>query len=166
MNDKKFVPVISMVRGINILYLPEYHYSRTWPKKGTKIMVDREILANSIYQPGVERMFTEGNLWIDDQEFRIELGLETAPVEGDEVEAKTLVKLDDKLLNRIIKLMPVSEVKATIETLSPAQRLEVADYAVEHYQDLKMDRIEVLTKLCDTDILKAVEMKKGFEQEA
>jgi hypothetical protein len=29
-----------------------------------------------------------------------------------------------------------------------------------------MDRIEVLTKLCDTDILKAVEMKKGFEQEA
>ena len=109
-------------------------------------------------------MFTEGNLWIDDADFRKELGLETDAVEGEDLEQKTLILLDDKLLNRIIKLMPPIEVESTLKQLSPAQCLEVADYAVQHYGDLKMDRIELLSKYCDTDILKAIEMRKALEE--
>lgn len=162
--NERFVPVVSMMRGTTILSIPEFHYKRVWPKKGARIMVDKEVLLNSIYHPGVERMFTEGNLWIDDADFRKELGLETDAVEGEDLEQKTLILLDDKLLNRIIKLMPPIEVESTLKQLSPAQCLEVADYAVQHYGDLKMDRIELLSKYCDTDILKAIEMRKALEE--
>lgn len=166
LNDK-YVPVISMMRGTTILSLPEYHYERTWPSKGTKIMIDREILLATIYQPGVQRLFTEGNLWVDDKDFRIELGLESP--EEDEADAQgtetssSLIKLDDNMLNRIVKLMPVVEVEKTLKQLSESQRLEVADYAVDHYLDLKMDRIDMLSEYCHTDIIKAVNMKKDLE---
>ena len=164
LNDK-YVPVISMMRGTTILSLPEYHYERTWPNKGAKVLVDREVLMATIYQPGVQRMFTEGNLWIDDKDFRIELGLESpeeAAADGEDA-LQGLIKLDDNMLNRIVKLMPVVEVEKTLKQLSEAQRLEVADYAVDHYLDLKMDRIDLLSKYCDTDIIKAVNMKKDLE---
>lgn len=162
MNDK-YVPVISMTRGTIILSLPEYHYSRTWPKKGTRIMVDREILENSIYKPGVERLFTEGNLWIDDENFRIELGLQQ-PAESGTPEEEQLICLDNNMLNRIIKLMPVVDVENTLKKLTTTQRIEVANYAVEHYTDLKMDRIDILSKYTQIDILKAINVEKDMEE--
>ena len=151
------IPVTSMVNCTICLILPEYHYERTWPRKGVTIQVRKDALVNSFYQPGVEFMFKQGMLYVEDKDTRVLLGLE-----GDEVE-KELIKLDDKLLSRIVKLMPISEVKTTLDQLTPTQKQEVARYAVANYGDLKMDRIELFKEALNIDIPKAVEMKKGFE---
>ena len=74
MNDK--VMVTSMVSGIISLNQPQHRLVKTWPKKGTKLPVDKDALREAIYEPGVEAIFREGILYIDDMDFKIELGLE------------------------------------------------------------------------------------------
>lgn len=163
MVNDRFVPVVSYSRGRVVLVLPTYHYRRVWPKKGARVMVDKDILSSSIYDAGVETMFKEGMLWIDDKDFRIELGLEQPEIEGEEPAEPSIILLDDKLLQRIIKLMPVAEVKLTLDKLNRDQLSEVADYAVAHYDELKMDRVDLLTEKTGINILKAIEFKKDME---
>lgn len=166
MNDR-FVPVISMSNCTVILTLPEYHYERIWPRKGARLMIDKEILSNSIYNPGVERLFTEGLLYIDDKQLRIDFGFEQEEVEGEEgaLPARSIIVLDDKMMNRIVKLMPMADIQEIVPKLTNTQKLELVDYAVAHYIDLKMDRVEYLSKECGISILQAVEMKKAMEEE-
>ena len=67
MNDK--VIVESMVSGIVGITLPHLLFSKSWPKKGSKLPIDKEILRQAIYEPGVEYMFKHGILYMDDMDF-------------------------------------------------------------------------------------------------
>ena len=75
MNER--VIVTSMVSGRIGLVLPRMHINKVWPKKGTKLPVEKDILREAIYEPGVEYLFKQGLLYIDDMDFKIELGLES-----------------------------------------------------------------------------------------
>jgi hypothetical protein len=71
MDDK--VMVMSMIGGtISVPSLGR----KVWSKKGQKLMVSKEVLREAIYEPGVEYMFKNGILYIEDMDFKIELGLE------------------------------------------------------------------------------------------
>jgi hypothetical protein len=101
-------------------------FSKTWPKKGTKIAVDKEILREAMYEAGVEYMFREGILYIEDMDFKIELGLE----KEDTKTPTEIVPVDDKYLNRVLKLMPVAEMKNVVSKMNSIQKAELADYAI------------------------------------
>jgi hypothetical protein len=112
MNDR--VIVTSMVNGLISINKPEHHLVKVWPQKGAKLPVDKDALREAIYEPGVEYMFKNGMLYIDDMDFKIELGLEE---EGTKVPT-AIVPVDEKYLERLLKRMPVVEMKAAIKNMN------------------------------------------------
>ena len=152
MNDK--VIVTSMVRGVIGLKHPEHRLVKTWPKKGTKLPVEKEALRQAIYEPGVEYMFKNGMLYIEDMDFKIELGLEE---EGAEAPT-AIIPIDEKYLERLLKRMPVVEMKAVIKSMNDTQKRELIEYATEQ-TDIQMDRISAIKEVTGVDLFKVIELK-------
>lgn len=157
MNEK--VIVTSMVNGRVGLVLPHMHINKVWPKKGTKLPIEKDILRESIYEPGVEYMFKQGLLYIDDMDFKIELGLES---EGTKTPTE-VIPVDEKYLNRVLKLMPIAEMKKAIEKMNDNQLRELVDFAAEQ-NDIQFDRMDVLKKMTGIDIVKVIELKRSKEE--
>ena len=157
MNER--VIVTSMVNGIVGITMPNSRIKKIWPKKGTKLPVEKDLLREAIYEPGVEYMFKKGILYIDDMDFKIELGLEP---EGAKAPTE-LIPIDDKYLKRVLKLMPLSEMKAAINKMSENQKKELLDYAVKQ-NDIQLDRLGVLKELTGIDILKVIELDRQREE--
>ena len=153
MNDK--VMVTSMVGGTISAASLEH---RVWNKKGQKLPVSKDVLREAISEPGIEYMFKKGILYIDDMEMKIELGLEapgtTTPTE--------VLPVDDKYLNRVLKLMPISEMKAAIDKMSIVQKQELVDYASKQ-NDIQLDRLAIVSDKCNVDILKTIELNRQKE---
>ena len=153
MNDK--VMVTSMVGGTISAASLEH---RVWNKKGQKLPVSKDVLREAIYEPGIEYMFKKGILYIDDMEMKIELGLEapgtTTPTE--------VLPVDDKYLNRVLKLMPISEMKAAIDKMSIVQKQELVDYASKQ-NDIQLDRLAIVSEKCGVDVLKTIELNRQKE---
>ena len=150
MNDK--VMVTSMVGGTISASSLEH---RVWNKKGQKLPVSKDVLREAIYEPGVEYMFRKGILYIEDMDFKIELGLEA---EGTKDPTEVL-PVDDKYLNRVLKLMPVFEMKAAIDKMSIVQKQELVDYASKQ-NDIQLDRLAIVSEKCNVDILKTIELNR------
>ena len=153
MNEK--VMVTSMVGGTISASSLEH---RVWNKKGQKLPVSKDVLREAIYEPGVEYMFKKGILYIDDMAFKIELGLES---EGTTTPTEIL-PVDDKYLNRVLKLMPISEMKAAIDKMSVVQKQELVDYASKQ-NDIQLDRLAIVSEKCNVDILKTIELNRQKE---
>jgi hypothetical protein len=150
------VIVTSMVNGTIVMSLPQngYFVKKTWPKKGTKLPISKDSLREAFYQPGVEALFRDGDLYIEDMEFKIELGLE-------EAETKTptnIVPLDERYANRILKLMPLAEMRIVLKKLSEDQLRELLDYAAEQ-NDIQLDRLSAIKEVTGTDLFKVIELK-------
>ena len=148
MDDK--VMITSMVGGtISVSALNH----RVWNKKAQKLPVSKDILREAIYEPGVEYMFKKGILYIEDMDFKIELGLEA---EGTKVPTE-IIPMDEKFMNRVLKLMPVPEMKTTIDKMTMVQKQELVDFAVKQ-NDISLDRIKIVSDKCGVDILKTISL--------
>lgn len=159
MTDKVYVTnMSSSMTGFSV---PDKHWSKTWPRKGAKFLVEKDIIREAMYQYGVEYLFRNGILFIDDLDFKKELGLEAEDATPTTLET---VALDDNYLNRITRLMPLKEAESAIEKLSDNQRKELFDYAVKHSDQLEMTRIDMISKTCKADLLKAIQLKKQMEE--
>lgn len=158
MNEK--VTVTSMVNGRIGLVLPHMHINKVFPKKGTKLPIEKDILREAIYEPGVEYMFKQGLLYIDDMDFKIELGLEA---EGTK-EPTEVIPVDEKYLNRVLRLMPIAEMKKAIEAMNDNQIRELVDYAAG-MDGIQFDRMDVLKKMTGIDIVKMIELKRAKGEE-
>ena len=156
MNDK--VIVTSMVGGNIGITLPHIRFNKTWPRKGTKLTIEKDILREAIYEPGVEYLFKQGILYIDDLNFKIELGLEP---EG--VETPTHVAVDEKYMTRVLKVMPISEMKKAISEMNEIQRQEFVDFASSQ-NDISLERIKVVDQVTGANILKIIELKRLKEE--
>lgn len=141
-----------------VMFVPELQLSKTWNKKGQKYPIARETLVQAYYNPAVEYLFKQGLLTVDDDEFLKEVGLMTEDGERE------VVLLTAELENRMIKLMPIADLKIQLKKLTQTQLIELAEYAVAHYQELKMDRIDLLTKATGKNILKSIENLKAAQE--
>lgn len=150
MDDK--VMVTSMVGG-TISASALNH--RVWNKKGQKLPVSKDILREAIYEPGIEYMFKNGILYIEDMDFKIELGLEA---EGTKTPTQ-IIPMDEKYMTRILKLMPIFEMKKAIDEMSMVQKQELVDFAVKQ-NDIQLDRIKIVSDKCSVDVLKAIELNR------
>lgn len=150
MDDK--VIVTSMVGG-TISASALNH--RVWNKKGQKLLVSKDILREAIYEPGIEYMFKNGILYIEDMDFKIELGLEA---EGTKTPTQ-IIPMDEKYMTRVLKLMPISEMKKSIDEMSMVQKQELVDFAVKQ-NDIQLDRIKIVSDKCGVDVLKAIELNR------
>lgn len=153
MNEK--VIVTSMVSGNVGLTLPHLRVNKTWPKKGTKLPIEKDILREAIYEPGVEYMFKNGILYIEDMDFKIELGLEE---EGAKAPT-AIVPVDEKYLERLLKRMPVAEMKMTLKKMNSDQLREMVEYASEQ-NDIQLDRLSAIKEIAGVDLFKVIELKR------
>lgn len=155
--ERDIIKVRSESNFTIVIDLPELQVHRTWRKAGQEYPFERSILQQAFYDPSVEYLFRHGMLSTDDVKFKLEVGL----MEEDK---DTVVKLNDNQKMRIIKLMPLIDVKKELVKLSYEQLSELADFAIEHYKDLSMDRVDILSKATGRDMLKSIEnYKRGLE---
>ena len=153
------VYVTSASNHIIVLHVPEMLLTKTWNKRGQKYPFDREQLIQAYYNPSVEYLFKQGMLVTDDKEFLKQVGL------MDETDHSEVVNLTENLLMRIIKHMPVSELKGVLSTLSRTQLNELGEFAVAHYTDLNLDRVDILSAATGKNLLKAIENYKKAQEE-
>ena len=153
MEDK--VKVKSLVSSRILLSVPDVRLRREWERKGAVKTIPFEQLSEAIYDPGVEALFREGALGIDDMEVKIALGLEA---EGTKVPTE-IITLDDAQRERYLKNMPMADFRQEVKKLPKEQLIELANYAIEK-EIIDYDKSELLLKLTQIDIMGAIKLNK------
>lgn len=140
---------------INVPHLP---LRRVWQKKGAKHPFDRNVLIQAYYDPSVESLFRNGKLITDDEEFLVAVGLKEA--EG----AVEVCELTDALKTRLIRLMPLVEVKKEIQKLTHSQIEELVEYAIVHHAELAMDRVDLFSTASGKNVMEAIKNYKMSQE--
>lgn len=153
--DKK-VKVASLVSQRVVLTVPDLRLRRVWEKKGAVMTIPFEQLEEAMYSPGVENLFRNGLLGIDDMEVKIALGLEP---EGAK-EPVNIITLNDEQRKRYLTVMPLHEFKEKLRELPIEQINELAAYAIEH-EILDFDKSEELKKYVNVDVMRAVQLNRA-----
>ncbi len=149
------IEVISTVKGNVGIDVPDLRLKRDWPRKGAKVKIDRDVLLEAMYYPGVEYMFQHGMLYTEDMDFKKAAGLEPE----DATEPTNVIVLDDKQKKRYLTVAPVADLKEILKKLSLEQRSELANYAIENqYADL--ERSEIIKKACGIDVVKSIALER------
>lgn len=157
MEDK--VKVTNLISSRVNINLPEMRFSRVWEKKGAIKIVPFEQLEEAIYNPGVEALFTEGILGIDDLEVKQKLGLEPEDAE----KPVNIITLDDQQRKRYLTVMPMHEFKTKVKELPVEQVRELANYAIEK-EIIDFDKSEFIKQIIGTDIIGSIQMNKADKE--
>ena len=158
--ENNYVMVRSASDWTLVINVPHLNLSRTWLKRGQKYPIDRAALVQAYYDPAVETLFKEGSLVVDDVDFLREVGL------LDETTKKSVIyELTDQKKNSLIKTMPLWEVKQELGKMTRTQVEELADFAVVHYKELVMDRIDLLSEASGKKIMEAIKNYKAAQED-
>lgn len=154
------VKITSMVNGYIRLYDEDLRLSRVFEKKGAVKPVNFDILAEAIFNPGIEYFFKQGMLYIENKQDRIDLGLESVEVD-DEGHEETIVPapiaLTDAQRKRYLTVMSMDDFKAKVAELPYEQLHELVAFAIET-KDVKYEKAKLLKELTGIDIMKAIEL--------
>lgn len=142
------------------LYDPTIPINKAWEKRNAIIPIEKDKLTQLYFNTSLEKLMRQGLLVIDDRDFLYEVGF---IAERDE--EIPVIELTPNLMKRCISVMPLPELKETLAKMSTLQVGELAEYAIEHYNELKMDRIDILSEVSDKNILKAIEMYKKDQED-
>ena len=158
MEDK--IKVVNLVSARVNIDLPDVRLKRIWERKGAVKTIPFDQLEEAMYHPGVEALFREGTLGIEDLEIKKRLGLEPE----DAVEPVNIIILDDAQRKRYLTVMPLHEFKEKIKTLPREQVSELAHYAIDNeYADF--DKDEIIKKITGIDIIGTIQMNKADKEE-
>lgn len=155
--DKK-VKVVSLVSHRVILTVPELRLRRVWERKGAVALIPFEQLEEAMYSPGVEALFKNGTLGIDDMEVKIALGLEPE----DAKEPVNIITLNDEQRKRYLTVMPLHEFKEKLAELPREQITELAAYAIAN-KIMDYDKSEEIKRYIDVDIMTAIKLNRDAE---
>lgn len=154
------VMIESLTKGSVSIRIPDLNLKRVWEKKGAKKPIEFGVLQQAIYDPGVEYMFTQGILGIDDLNIKIALGLEpegaTKPV--------NIIILTDKEREKLWRESSKEEFLAQLKKLSNEQMQQLADYAISN-EIMNMDKSNMLKKAIGTDIISAIKLNRANKED-
>ena len=142
------------------LFDPTIPLRKTWEKRGSIIPIERDKLAQAYYNSSLDACLRNGTLVIDDKQFLYEIGFISDPEEKLPV-----FELTSEMMEKCISTMPLWEVEKTLKQLSVHQINELAEYAITHHKNLRMDRIDLLTKYSGKNILKAIELFRASQED-
>lgn len=157
--ENNFVMVKSASDWTLVMNVPHLNLRRTWTKRGQQYPFERSSLIQAYYDPAVEALFKEGSLVTNDIAFLREVGLL-----NEDTQKSAVYELTDTMKTRLIKVMPLAEVKQELAKMSFAQIQELADYAVMHYTELMMDRIDLLSQVSGKNIMEAIKNYKAAQE--
>lgn len=159
MNEEKVV-VKSTVNGRVGITLPDYRFKQEWNRKGAKANIDKQILNDIMFEPGVDYMFKTGILYIEDMETKKELGLEPQNAK----EPENIIVLDENQMKRQLSLVPFHEFKTTMEKLSKEQRMNLVQFAVQQEILPSMEKTDLLQKATGVDIVSAIRLNRANKE--
>ena len=155
--DKK-VKVTNLVsRRVNIT-LPEMRFRRVWETKGAVRTIPFDELEEAMYNPGVEALFRNGVLGIEDMSVKKELGLEPEDAE----EPVNIIVLNDQQRKRYLTLLPLAEFKEKVKELSRDQIQELAKFAIDN-ELIDFEKDSYIKELVDIDIIGSIQLNKADE---
>ena len=143
---------------VNIV-IPELSLRRVWEKKGAVKTIPLDQLEEAMYNPGVENLFREGILGINDMEVKKYLGLEPEDAE----EPVNIITLNDAQRKRYLTVMPTPEFKEKIHELPLEQVRELAQYAIQN-EIANFDKAEIIKKMIGTDIIATIQLNKADQE--
>lgn len=149
MSDRK-VLVRNVSNGSVTIYLPNENFRRTFENRGSKVSVPFDILFEGLSESGVEVLFKDGYLMIDNKQDRIDLGLE----EADEEIFAEMVKSDEEIL-AILRTREPIKIKALLEGLAIEQKKNVAILAIKN-KITDYGTVELIKRMTSIDVAKAV----------
>lgn len=153
--ENKKVMVISNTVGSVSINVPSLHFRRVWERMGAKKPVDLDVLKEIIYDPGVEKMFRLGILYIEDMDVKKELELEPqdakAPV--------NIVMLSEAEKINLLKDANFDTFKKKCANLSQQELENLVDFAIER-ELVNMDKCRFLKLKTGRDIVKTIENNK------
>lgn len=150
------VTVVSNCKNIVSIFLPELHLKRNWAKKGAKIAIDKEVLEEAMYDPGVEYMFQSGILYIENMEQKIELGLEP---EGATTPQNIIVLTDNEKKEWMSSAKQAWQLKEELEKLSHEGKKDFCDFCIEN-ELLDSKKAAVIKEVCGVDIIRSIQLKQ------
>ena len=153
MEDK--VKVKSLISRRVIMSVPDLRLRRVWEKKGAVVIIPFDQLQEAMYLPGVENLFKEGILGIDDMEQKIALGLEP----DGATEPVNIITLSEQEMKRYMTVLPIFEFKEKIKELPHEQIVELAAYAIEH-EIADFEKSEIIKKYIDIDIINSIKLNR------
>ena len=143
---------------VNIV-IPELSLRRVWEKKGAVKTIPLDQLEEAMYNPGVEALFRDGTLGIEDMEVKKYLGLEPEDAE----EPVNIIILNDQQRKRYLTVMPTPEFKEKIRELPIEQVRELAQYAIQN-EIANFDKAEIIRKMIGTDIIGTIQLNKADQE--
>ena len=155
--DKK-VKVTNLVsRRVNITLL-EMRFRRIWETKGAVRTIPFDELEEAMYNPGVEALFRNGVLGIEDMSVKKELGLEPEDAE----EPVNIIVLSDQQRKRYLTVLPLPEFKEKVKELSRDQIKELAKFAIDN-ELIDFEKDSYIKELIDIDIIGSIQLNKADE---
>lgn len=158
MEDK--VKVVNLVSSRVSINVPEIRLSRSWEKKGAVKTIPFDQLEEAMYDPGVESMFKNGVLGIEDMKIKQKLGLEPENVE----EPVNIIILNDQQRRRYLTVMPAAEFKMKVQELPIEQVKELAQFAIQN-ELIDFEKDEILKKMVNIDVVKSIELERADKEE-
>lgn len=153
--ENKKVMVISNTVGSVSINVPSLHFRRVWERMGAKKPVDLDVLKEIIYDPGVEKMFRLGILYIEDMDVKKELELEPqdakAPI--------NIVMLSEAEKINLLKDANFDTFKKKCANLSQQELENLVDFAIER-ELVNMDKCRFLKLKTGRDVIKTIENNK------
>lgn len=161
MSDKKRIEVINKANHIVVMTTRNPMFRMEWERKGAKKPVPYEVLESAIYDPGVEYLFKQGILYIEDMQTKIDLGLE--PEGATEPENIKILEDDEK--ERYIMQMSIDEFKEAVAELSREQVVELFDYAVANELNVAFNKNKFFKSKYGLDMISAIRLKQLDEED-
>ena len=157
MSDK--IKVISAVDGRCVVNNRDLGIRRQWQGRGASVTFTKEQIEGLMYDPAFSNMVKEGYLYIEDMDFKKEIG-----IEPEDAESPTIILMNEKELNRFWKIMPFSQFKIEVQTLTKQQITSLAEYAIKHGSDGSIDKANYLTTISGYNILKGIELERQNQE--
>lgn len=151
MEKRRMVIVTNAVGHSVSISNRELNFRRKWDHKGDKKRIDYDVLEELLYNRGVETLFKEGYLVIDNLQDAQDLGLE--PIEA--TEPTNIITLTDFQRNRLLTVAPLKEFMETLDKLSTVQAEELAQYAIDNKVG-DLERYELLKKKTGLDVITVI----------
>lgn len=147
--DNKIVYVTSMANHKVGIKIPDLNLKVVWEKRNARKPIPEEKLQMAMYDSGVEYMFNQGILVIEDKEIEKELNIEE-------------VALTEKQMENLWKNATSVDFKIRVKELPYEQIKLLANWAVEN-NVIDFKKAEIIKDLIGTDIIAKVTFKHGDE---
>lgn len=155
MENKKIMVVSNTIGEVSI-NIPSMHFRRVWERKGARKPIDAEILREIIYDPGVEKMFKMGILYIEDMPTKIELDLEPM---GAEKPTNIVILTDEQRQKLLAESTTFTQFRELCDNMSKQELINLAEYAIEK-EMINIDKCRYLKVKTGKDIVKIIENNK------